>query len=396
MPSGFAGLVMVATLSTSCSASAPATTVVVLAVGCAGLAAGASRLRSVRPEPALLLLACGVFAIFAAPIVLAGDATFAGYGVLGDTAIQLVGIDRLLDAGHTVNGLAPLSYQAALDAYFAAGYPFGAQVAVGARAPLVGEDVAWLYQPGLAFIAACLGLSLYPLARSLLPSRRLSAAVAFVAAQPALVYAFALQGSIKELAAVALVALLAALTVAFAAAIRTAPGSLQVGLPLAVALAAVLAVLGPAAAVWAGPLLLAALVVLMSERRSSRRASQIAVFGAVTLVLSAPTVAQLRSYFDVAAGVVTTDTELGNLIGRLDPLQTIGIWINGDYRLLPSGRWLTITHLLLALAVLGIFAGIACAIRRRAGCCCSTPPWRRSGSSWWRSPARPGRRRRRS
>ncbi len=368
VPLGFAGLVVVTTLTTAWTVTAPATTIVVVALAAAGFAAGARRLRGTRVEPSLVLLAVGVLAVFAAPVVLAGDATFAGYGVLGDTAIQLIGIDRLLGAGHTVAGLAPSSYQAALDAYFRSGYPFGAQLAVGVLRPLTGQDAAWLYQPGLAFVAVCLGLALHPIACSLLPSRRrLAAVVAFVAAQPALVYAYALQGSIKELAAAALVALLVALTIALAQAVRSAPAALRAGLPLAVATAASLAVLGLAAAVWAGPILLASLVALVGGRRPSRRtAAQVGLFAVVALVLAAPTVALLRGYFDVTAGTVTAKAEVGNLIGALNPLQTVGIWINGDYRLQPGGHWLPITRALLVLAGIGALAGAVSAVRRRA------------------------------
>src|SRR3712207_7112244 len=39
-----------------------------------------------------------------------------------------------------------------------------------------------------------------------------------------------------------------------------------------------------------------------------------------------------RSYVEVAGAVVTTQTELGNLVRPLDPAQMAGIWLTGDYR----------------------------------------------------------------
>jgi len=366
VPLGLAGLIVVATLTTSVSAIAPATPIALLAMAAAGLAAGRARLRETRVELPTLLLALAVFCVFAAPVALSGEATFAGYGVLGDTAVQLIGIDRLLDAGHSLHGLAPSSYQAALDAYLHAGYPFGAQLAVGALHPFVGEDPAWIYQPGLAFLAAVLALSLHPLVRRVLGSAWTAAGVAFVAAQPALVYAYALQGSVKELGAAALLALLVATALALSDALRTVPGR-AAAVPLAVVTAALLAVLGLAAALWVAPVLLVAFVLLLRERdRRSLLAVQALVFAAVALVLSAPALAELRGYFDVTTGVVTADSELGNLLGRLRPAQALGIWINGDYRLLPAGHWLPITRALIALAVVGALAGCVVAIRRRA------------------------------
>jgi hypothetical protein len=367
VPLGFAALVAVATLSTAWSVTAPATPYLAAALALAGVAAGWGRLRDAPPDPALALLALGVLAVYAAPVALSGEPTFAGYGVLGDTAVQLIGVDRLLDAGRTLDGLAPSSYQGALDAYFGSGYPFGAQVAIGSLRPFVGVDLAWVYQPGLAFIVVCLALSLHVLATQVVRGRWTAAAVAFVAAQPALVFAYALQGSVKELAAAALLALLAALLVPFARAVRDGGASARVGVPLAVAVAAAGAVLGPAVALWAGPLAVAALVLAVrAQPGGGAPIRQVAAFAGVVLVLSVPLLVELGGYFRVTAGVVTANEEVGNLLRALDPLQAMGIWINGDYRLLPDGRWLPVTRVLIALALAGALLGVVVAVRRRA------------------------------
>ena len=77
---------------------------------------------------------------------------------------------------------------------------------------LLGNDIAWLFQPYLAFLAAMLALALYAVARR--PDRVAAGCArvaAFVAAQPALLYGYALWGGIKELATAWLLALIAAL-----------------------------------------------------------------------------------------------------------------------------------------------------------------------------------------
>src|SRR5207237_5544436 len=108
-------------------------------------------------------------------------------------------------------GLQPSSYEAALDVNLAHGYPVGAFLPLGIGSKMTGQDGAWLFQPYLAFLAVALALSLYSLLEPVARSPRLRAIAAYVAAQPALLYAYALWGGIKEFAAAALLAPIAAL-----------------------------------------------------------------------------------------------------------------------------------------------------------------------------------------
>src|SRR5207247_8200344 len=98
----------------------------------------------------------GVFAVFAAPIVLSGQATFAGFIKLDDTAIWLAQIDRLMSHGRDIAGLAPSSYERTLRYYIANGYPIGSFLPLGVGRALTGQDLAWVFQPYLAFSAATL------------------------------------------------------------------------------------------------------------------------------------------------------------------------------------------------------------------------------------------------
>ena len=67
----------------------------------------------------------------------------------------------------------------------------------------------------------------------------------------------------------------------------------------------------------------------------------------------------------MATGVVTAQQEFGNLLGPLDPLHVLGVWLNGDYRLFPTGAW-TETRLL-AGVVAGAFAiGAIAMLTRRS------------------------------
>lgn len=368
IPVGLAALVALADLTTYWSATARLTTPLAVVLALAGLMLGRAHERVRELDTATALAALAVFLVFAAPVVLSGEPSFAGYTVLGDSAIQMILIDRLMTHGHSLAGLPPSSYQLALQSYFDSGYPTGSQVALGTVRPLVGQDVAWVYQPYLAFLVVNLALSLSALTAGLLRERWIRAAVVFLAAQPALVYAYALQGSIKELATAWIAVLLVALVPAFTAERMRARAILS----LAIASAAGVAAIGPAVLPWLGPVLLVVLAGRVRARASWRGLGrEIGLFAAVALVLAIPSLAQLQSYSNVTQGVITAGNQLGNLLAPLRTLQIVGIWLSGDYRLAPSGGLagvdeLTLTWMLIGVALASAAMGLAWALARRA------------------------------
>src|SRR5262249_50857976 len=147
--------------------------------------------------------------------------------------------DRAIDNGRTVSGLAPSTYQQVLIDYFGTGYPLGAFLPLGLGGKLTHTDIAWLFQPTIALYALMLGLSIYALSERLVPSRPLRAVVAFVAAQAALLFAYALWSGIKELLAAAMIALVCATV----AATIDRWSSARAIFPASVAVAALFAVL---------------------------------------------------------------------------------------------------------------------------------------------------------
>ncbi len=152
--------------------------------------------------------------MFAAPIVLSGSATFAGYITLDDTATWLALSDNAMVHGRDLSQLAPSTYQTVLHDYLSGGYPLGAFLPLGIGHQLTRVDSAWLFQPQIAFLASMLSLALYALAEPLVRSRPLRAAAAFLGAQAALLFGYAFWSGIKEVTAALLVALLAALVAA--------------------------------------------------------------------------------------------------------------------------------------------------------------------------------------
>ena len=360
IPTGLAALIVIARAAMSWDATAELATPLVIAGAVAGLVIGRARVWPLQLDPWATGAALFTFAVFAAPIVLGGSASFAGYTILGDTAVHFVLVDRIASEGTSLGGLEPSSYSETLKAYFSSGYPLGAHAALGAVRPLSFADVAWVFQPYLAFIAAALALSLVGLLNGIVESRWRRAAVAALAAQPALVYAFAMQGSVKELVTLWLVALFTAL----------AAGKHVI--PLAVAAAAGVAAIGVAVAAWLGPVLLVALwLVARTPPRDARRTALTALgFAALLALLSVPTLLDLGDYLDVTKTVVTAQEEFGNLFGDLSLLQVFGVWLTGDYRLQPTAGSgidkLELTYALIGVVAAAGLLGVAWLVRIRA------------------------------
>src|SRR5688572_29969260 len=185
LPAGYALIVVVAQLPAQTDATAELMLPLVVALALAGLTLGIGRRRQIRPEPWAAGVALAVFAVFAAPVVLTGEATFTGYIRLDDTASWLGLADRAMTHGTSLAGLEPSSYEAMLDFYLGSGYPLGGLVPLGIAGRLSGQDLAWVYQPHMAFLATLLALGLWEVARAAIASPAARAAAALVASQPA-------------------------------------------------------------------------------------------------------------------------------------------------------------------------------------------------------------------
>ena len=353
-PLGVAVMVVVGGFLTLGGATAPLAVPTVVAVAAAGLGCGAIRGRARRAALPFATAAL-VFSAYAAPVVLSGEATFAGYIKLDDTATFLALTDRVMQRGPSLSGLAPSSYEATLSVNLGHGYPVGALVPFGIGRALVGVDGAWVYQPYLGFLAAMLALVLYELAGHAVRSRPLRAVAAALAAQPALLYGFALWGGIKELAAAPLIALVAAL--APTAAAQRARGFL----PLASALAAVVGVLSVLGAVW---LLAPAAVALVLVIRGRRSAAQIGVLAGTFALLVLPSLTDARSFLSVGTTELRSGTVLGNLVQPLNKLQVLGVWPTGDFRFAPADP--TVTYILIATVAAAALVGAVLAWHGRA------------------------------
>ena len=108
LPVGFAALVVFCDLTTSNATTATLTVPAVAGCATAGL------LLSLPwrgfPNRWLAGSALVVFLVYGAPVLLSGAATFAGYIKLDDTATWFALVDRALEHGRSLAGLAPSTY----------------------------------------------------------------------------------------------------------------------------------------------------------------------------------------------------------------------------------------------------------------------------------------------
>jgi hypothetical protein len=373
VPAGFASIVVIGQLLTLADATAElAAPAVVFAAILGGGPAIASRMRSA--EPWALGCAVAVFVVYGAPVLLSGEATFAGYIKLDDTATWMAFTDRTMEFGRSLDGLAPSSYEATLDLNLAKGYPTAIFVPWGVGAAITGQDLAWVFQPYEALLAAMVALCLVSIATPVIASARMRALVALVASQGALLVGYAWWGGVKEVAGAMLVALVAALV---PTALDGGRGpflqrySRSIGptstwrsvLPLALAAAALLGTLSVGAAVWLVPLLAPFIWTMLRAVGRREGLRRIALWAILAAVLVIP-VLIVGGFLSPLTSSFLNDRALGNLLKPLSPLQGSGIWPSGDFRLDPDAPWLS--YSLIALVGALAVAGIVVAVRARA------------------------------
>lgn len=319
----------------------------------------AGRRSLARPDPWALAAVAAALSLYAVPIVLSGEATFAGYIKLDDTATWLALTDRVMDGGTGSDGLPPSTYEATLAINSSHGYPVGAFVPLGLASELLGTDPAWLFQPYLAVCGALLALALWELCRRAVASPPLRAVVATVAASPALLVGYYLWGGLKELLTAALVATVAAAAAAWAPAHASLPAARSL-VPLGALVAGLAATGSAAAAVWAAPAL--SLVALRLVRALGPLAWRALAGAGAGIALTVGAIVAAGARLSPLRGSFTNQADLGNLAEPLEPAQLAGIWPASDLRFDPGAEWLAFA--LVALALLAAAAGTATALLR--------------------------------
>lgn len=308
-------------------------------------------------------LALATFAAYAAPVVLSGDSTITGYTMITDIAHHLELSAFLSANGPTPTDAVTSSHLQVANGLLYSNYPLGFASLLAGTSQLFGRELAWMYQPTVAFGGPVAALAAYALCGRLELSRGLRAVAAFVTAQASLLYAYSLQGGFKELYGYAFVLLLAATLTAprsglavrlGTGALAAAAGYLVFGLTIAPWMAAVVGV-------W----------VLTEGATALRRGGwpprwllrPVALAAAAALVLVA--VLGLRYALDVEVpGIVTAQNDLGNLAEPLPPWTSSGVWATGDYRV-PLTVNEALNYTLIGIVLLMALVGVIHLARRR-------------------------------
>jgi hypothetical protein len=249
VPVGLAALVIAGELLSYATFTASAIAPVMAVLALAGLALGRERIRHRRLDRWAIVAAVAAYVIACAPVLFAGRATMAGYLLDTTVGIHLAGAEALSDHARDFSSLQPSSLRFHLEGYIGFRYPTGSYVLLLGAGRLVGQDLIWLYQPHISALLAISGLVLFFLARSAGLRPALAALGGVLAAVPALVYAYALQGSIKEITLIPFLLLLGAMLVLFPAQLRQ---GWRGAIPLTVVAAAGIATIGVAFVPWIG------------------------------------------------------------------------------------------------------------------------------------------------
>jgi hypothetical protein len=353
---GTAFVIVVGTAWIAFSGHPHLTVALIVAIGI--LALGFAIFRGDRPRcPDWYALGAGfvVFAVYAAPVVLSGTATWAGWVKLDDGGSFLAFIDAAFSSGLVPPSHPTTSYEVLISLKFP-GYSIGSFVPLGVVQHLVQIDGAWLIQPYMATLAGLLAAELCGVIRSAGGGKRASAAAAVVASCSALLYGYALWGGVKEMVLPVLLVLLA-----------TAIGHLakpQGDVPAAgfSSLLAVLALIAMGGTRTGGYLMIAVAfgAILIAYGRSwiSRRRAFGAAFGLAGVVVLGSSVAR-----GLLERLSPPMTDSASLLRPLLPEQVAGIWIGGDFRHDPAFPLWNAVGITLVVCMAAL--GVAVAVRAR-------------------------------
>jgi hypothetical protein len=360
---GAAGLIAVSQLMTYAAILAPATPYALAALAVAGWALGWSRVRAVAQDRRRCRWQLGVlvlaYLVALAPVLLAGRPTFSSFGILDDSAFHLVGADFLMRHGQDYSHLdLRNSYGQYLNAYYATGYPSGADTLFGASAFIQGTPLIWTMQPFNAFMLATAAGPAWVLVRRIGLRGGWAALATLTATLPALVYGYELVASVKEIVALSMILTLGALVLVHERWLwRGAAGAI----PLALVVAGGVATLGVGFGAWALAALLVLGAVAVSEIGAGRRRARellgsVALATAIVFVGALATWTGLSRSVHVATGIAST-TNPGNLHAPLHVAQAFGTWLAGSYENAPAGALLAVSYAIVALTLVAAVLG---------------------------------------
>ena len=287
---------------------------------------------------------------------------------LSDSAVHMLGADYLIHHGQSYAHLdLHNSYGQFVNNYYNTSYPSGSDTLFGGSAFLLGLPLIWAFQPFNAFMLAAGAGPAWLLARRVGLDGRWAASATLSAIAPALVYAYELFGSIKEITALSMILTLgAARCPARALAARSGeprdpirassrpPASRHSGWGSACGGSQRLPSWWRSCSSTSGRGRLGVARVLLLA----------AVGSLVALACAWPTWIDLSGSLQVTQNIAST-SNAGNLHTPLRSIQVFGVWLRGSYKQLPAGVDLDVTYALVALTVGACVLGVVHLLRTR-------------------------------
>lgn len=368
---GAAALIVASQLSTYVVWLAPATPYFMLALALGGMVAGWERFagwtRRWQAHVGDGLVFLVAYAVALAPVLAAGRPTFTAYGTLADSAFHMMGADFLIHHGQDYSHLdLRNSYGGFIESYYGTGYPSGADTLFGASASLLGLPLIWIFQPFNAFMLATAAGPALVLARRAGLAGVWAALAALTMTLPALVYAYELIGSIKEIVALPLILCAGALAVAERRWMDAGPRG---AIPLALVFAGGVSALGVAFGAWALTavvvLAIVAFVQIAHRTLDVRQLLGLIGVGALVVLIGAlPTWSHLGASLQVAKTIASTANP-GNLHTPLRAAQLLGVWFGATYTESAAGPALALNNAAIGLAMIVGVVGITWLLYRR-------------------------------
>jgi hypothetical protein len=368
---GAAALIALSQLSTYAYFIAPATPYLMVVVALIGFVLGRARLlllaRRLRSKAWLKAVPVLAYLLAIAPVLLAGRASFSSFMALSDSAVHLIGADFFIHHGqHYAHLDLHNSYGLFIHNYYDTSYPSGADTLFGGSALLLGLPLIWAFQPFVAFMLAIACGPAWLLARQIGLRGVWAALAALSATLPALVYAYELIGSVKEIVAVPMILTLGVLVVTHR---RWLFASANRAIPFALVLSAGVSALGVGFGAWVLAAVAILGLVVIGELRAGRASARavLMIIGAgalVTLIAAWPTWVNISGSVHVAQAIAATSNP-GNLQSPLHWTQVFGVWLHGSYKESPSAAALTFTDVLIALTLAACAVGALRLLRVR-------------------------------
>lgn len=312
-----------------------------------------------------LVTGFGAYLAVMLPLISLGRPALLGYVLNNDPSAHLAVVELLKTSG-THFYAEPAGSLQAVSGIINNSYPIGSHALVLFASSVTGSTALEIWTPLIAVAGAAAAMAARRILEEFEFSQAWCSLGAVVVVGSFLPVSFALQGSFKEVL-LAMIVLHAACAAVFARSQEFAARSL---IPYFVSAGAGLAIFGPGAVFWIGPIGVAMLALALVKPADGRSRAQVvggfAVVGAGAIVVLLPHLINSVG-FATDADAQQQAGELGNLLQPLPWTESLGVWFSGDFRYDPFNAP-ALNYVLIATAFASLVLGLhAARVGRRAG-----------------------------